>query len=85
MDETSPQGHDPNYSSRRHDFEWREPTMRRSNWPVYLLTVALVAAVTATSTLPASGNRDATWQRQTKAWRPRSHRFRTSFNRWASG
>jgi hypothetical protein len=44
MDETSPQGHSPNYPSSPQEFERREPTIRRSNWPVYLLTIALVAA-----------------------------------------
>jgi septal ring factor EnvC (AmiA/AmiB activator) len=48
--------HDSNYDSSRHEFERREPTMRRSNWPVYLLTVALVIAV-AGGYMYASGER----------------------------
>lgn len=45
MEETGPQGYDTNDGGSRHQFRWREPVMRRSNWPLYLLTVALVAAV----------------------------------------
>jgi len=56
MDETSPQGHDPNYRSSRHEFERRGLTMRRSNWPVYLLTFGLVVAVAA-GYMYASGER----------------------------
>ncbi len=56
MDETSPQGHDPNYRSSRHEFDRLELTMRHSNWPVYLLTIALVVAVAA-GFMYASGER----------------------------
>jgi hypothetical protein len=55
MDSTSPQGHDPNYRSSRQEFD-REFTRRRSNWPVYLLTIALVGAVAA-GYMYASGER----------------------------
>jgi hypothetical protein len=48
--------HDPDYGSSRHEFERREPTMRRSNRPLYLLALALVIAV-AGGYMYASGER----------------------------
>ena len=54
MDETSPQGHYLNYASSRQEFELREPTVRPLNWPVYLLTIALVVAI-AIAYMSASG------------------------------
>lgn len=45
MDEAGPQGYDPNDGSGEQQFRRREPIMQRSNWPLYLLTILLVAAV----------------------------------------
>jgi len=45
MEETFPQAHDSTQRSSGPEFERRVRMMTRSNWPVYLLTIALVAAV----------------------------------------
>jgi hypothetical protein len=46
MDATNSQLQEPNQGGSQHDHRWQEQTTR-SNWPVYLLTIALLAAVTA--------------------------------------
>jgi hypothetical protein len=55
MDEIDPQWYDPNYGGSPHKVE-RRPAMRRSNWPVYLLTIALGVAV-VTGYMYVSGER----------------------------